>query len=77
MPVIDIAIFPLDTERRPIMGDFVTYFMLLSKQKGIKCHLTSPTRAVIEGNKETLLEILDEFDNNSFSTVAKKVAFIS
>lgn len=76
MPVMEIAIFPWGTKGRPVMGDFVTYFILLSKQKGVKCQLTSPTRAIIEGDKETLLEILDGFDNNSFSTVAKRVAFI-
>lgn len=76
MPVVEIAIFPLDTEGRPIMGDFVTHFMLQSRQKGVKCQFTSPTVAIIEGDKKTLLEILNEIDNTSFSTVAKRVAII-
>jgi uncharacterized protein YqgV (UPF0045/DUF77 family) len=74
MPVMEIAISPWGTEGRPIMGDSVTYFVLLSKQKGVRCQLTSPTRVTIEGDRKTLLEILDEFDNTSFNTVAKRIA---
>ncbi len=69
-----MTISPSDTEGRPVTGDFMTYFILLSKQKGVKCQFTSPTAGIIEGDKETLLEVLNEIDNTSFSTVVKKVA---
>ena len=66
-----VAVFPLDVERSLGIGGFVMSLILLSKEKRVSCKPT-PSGAIIEGNKETLLEILDEIDNSSFSTLAKR-----
>jgi len=70
---MQIAVFPWDMERSLGLGDFIMSFLLLSKERGVKCSPTS-TGAIIEGDREILLEILDELNNTSFSKVARKVA---
>ena len=65
--------FPPPDIGKPDFGDFITSFILLSKQKGVKCELIFPTEAIIEGNRETLLEILDELDNKHFGNIDKNV----
>lgn len=72
MSTMQVAVFPWDMERSLGLGDFIMTFLLISKRKGVTCTPTS-TGAVIEGD-ETLLEILDELNDISFSKVAKKVA---
>jgi uncharacterized protein YqgV (UPF0045/DUF77 family) len=73
MSTMQIAVFPWDMERSLGLGDFIMSFLLLSKERGVKCSPTS-TGAIIEGDREILLEILDELNNTSFSKVARKVA---
>ncbi|MBI2486467.1 MAG: hypothetical protein HYW01_05830 [Deltaproteobacteria bacterium] len=73
MPKMKIA-FHAPNRRDPDMGDLMASFILLSKEKGVKCKLTFPTEAIIEGDKKTLLEILDELDSTSFSTADNKLA---
>ncbi|HWP92551.1 MAG TPA: thiamine-binding protein [Thermodesulfobacteriota bacterium] len=73
MSTMQIAVFPWDMERSLGLGDFIMSFILLSKERGVKCSPTS-TGAIIEGDREILLEILDELNNTSFSKVARKVA---
>lgn len=73
MPKMKIA-FPTPNRRNPDMGDLIASFILLSKEKGVKCKLTLPTEAIIEGDKETLLEILDELESTSTSTADNKFA---
>jgi uncharacterized protein YqgV (UPF0045/DUF77 family) len=70
---MQIAVFPWDMERSLGLGDFIMSFLLLSKERGVRCSPTS-TGAIIEGDREILLEILDELNNTSFSKVARKVA---
>ena len=73
MSTMQIAVFPWDMERSLGLGDFIMSFLLLSKERGVKCSPTL-TGAIIEGDREILLEILDELNNTSFSKVARKVA---
>ncbi len=73
MPKMKIAL-PPPNRRDPDMGGLMASFMLLSKEKGVECKLTFPTEAIIEGDKETLLEILDELDSTSISTADNKFA---
>lgn len=74
MSTMKISVFPFNAERTLGIGDFVMSFILLSKERGVKCKPTS-SGAIIEGDKQTLLEILDELDNASlFSKRAEKVA---
>ncbi len=73
MSTMQIAVFPWDMERSLGLGDFIMAFLLISKERGIRCSPT-PTGAIIEGDREILLEILDELNNTSFSKVARKVA---
>lgn len=75
MPVMEISFSNLEAGVRG-GNDFVTFCILLSKQKGVKCKL-KPTKIIMEGNKETLLEILHELDHNSFNTEANKKISIS
>ena len=72
MPMMKIVVFHLDVEI-PDMGDFMTCFVLLSKEKGVKCQLTSPNGAMVEGDKRTLLEILDKVDSDLLNAVANKM----
>lgn len=73
MSLMKIAVFPMDAERTLGIGDFVMTFLLLSKQKGAECKPTS-SGAVIEGDNETLLEILDQINSTSFGAIANRVA---
>lgn len=72
MPMMKIVVSPLDVEI-PGTGDFMTSFILLSKEKGVKCQLTSPNGAIVEADKGTLLEILDKVDSDLLSAVANKM----
>ncbi len=63
----------LDIKEANSMGEFVTSLLLLSNKRGIRCRLTS-SGLITEGDKETLLEILDELDNNSFRKVVNRVS---
>ena len=73
MPVMEIAVFPLEKESRPSIDDFVNSCIRIAGEKGAKCKLT-PTGAKIEGDKNALLEILYELDSASFNfDVRKKV----
>jgi Uncharacterized conserved protein len=73
---MQISIYPLYLERSLGIGDFVMSFMLMSKGKGLKCR-PMPAGAIIEGDKETLLEILEELGGTSlFSARAEKVSII-
>ena len=74
MPKMKIVFPPLNNGRNPDMGLLIASFILLSKEKGVKCKLTLPTEAIIEGDKETLLEILDELESTSTSTADNKFA---
>ncbi|HEX3033733.1 MAG TPA: hypothetical protein VHT73_01200 [Thermodesulfobacteriota bacterium] len=56
------------------MDEFMTSFVLLSKEKGVKCQLTSPNGAMIKGDKDALLEILDKADFASFGIAANKIS---
>ena len=73
MPTMKIIFFPLDIETCA-MDEFMKSFVLLSKGKGVICQLTSPNGAMIKGDKEALLEILDKADYASFGRVANKIA---
>ncbi|HSE83361.1 MAG TPA: hypothetical protein VLB01_02290 [Thermodesulfobacteriota bacterium] len=72
MPMMKIVVSHLDREI-PGMDDFITSFVLLSKEKGVKCQLTSPNGAMVEADKGTLLEILDKVDSDLLSAVANKM----
>ncbi|MBI2486367.1 MAG: hypothetical protein HYW01_05305 [Deltaproteobacteria bacterium] len=69
MPKMKISV-PPSYRGRADTGDFMPSLILMSKGKGVKCQHTSPSAAIIEGDKETLLEILNELDNVSFSPIA-------
>jgi len=71
MPHIEITIFPLDSEGTSKMGDFGDYCFNLSRLRGAECRLKE-NGAIIEGDTDTLLEILNELDNSSFIIGAKK-----
>ena len=73
MSTMKIAVFTMDAERSLGIGDFMMSFLLVSKEKGVECRPTS-TGAIIEGDNETLLEILDHINNTSFSTIGNRVA---
>lgn len=73
MSKIKIAVSPWGT-RKTGMGDFISSLILISKEKRVQCQLTSPTGVVIEGDKETLLEILNELDNGSFNKLINGVS---
>jgi len=73
MSLMKIAVFPMDAERTLGIGDFVMTFLLLSKQRGAECKPTS-SGAVIEGDNETLLEILDQINRTSFGALENRVA---
>lgn len=73
MSTMHIAVFPWDMERSLGMGDFKMSFMLASKKKGAICRPTS-TGAIFEGDKQILLEILDELNNTSFGKIARRTA---
>lgn len=73
MPKMKIA-FPAPNRKDPDTGDLMPSFILLSKENGVKCQLAFPAEDIIEGDKETLLEILDELDNTSISTADNKFA---
>jgi uncharacterized protein YqgV (UPF0045/DUF77 family) len=72
MAIMKINFSQLDTKKINGVGKFVTSLILLSNEKGIKCRLTS-TGLIIEGDMETLLEILEEFDNTSFRKAANLI----
>ncbi len=63
----------LDIKEANSMGEFVTSLLLLSNERGIKCRLTS-SGLITEGDKETLIEILDELDNTSLRKVVSRVS---
>jgi uncharacterized protein YqgV (UPF0045/DUF77 family) len=63
MPKMRVTISPSDSENGIIKG-FISSLILLSKGKGVNCQLTSPTEATIEGDEDTLLEILDQIDRS-------------
>jgi uncharacterized protein YqgV (UPF0045/DUF77 family) len=63
----------LDIKEANSMGEFVTSLLLLSNERGIKCRLTS-SELITEGDKETLLEILHEFDNTSLKKVVNRIS---
>ncbi len=63
MPKMRITISPSDSENRIIKG-FISSLILLSKGKGANSQLISPTEATIEGDQDTLLEILDQIDGS-------------
>lgn len=71
MPSMEITLIQLDGEKTPAMATYITSIVILSKEKGAECELTS-SGAIIEGNKETLLEILNEIDNVSLKKVGMK-----
>jgi uncharacterized protein YqgV (UPF0045/DUF77 family) len=71
MSVMNVAVFPLDVEMSLGIGGFVLSLVLLSEEKRVSCKPT-PSRAIFEKNKGTLLEILDEIDNSSFSTLTER-----
>jgi uncharacterized protein YqgV (UPF0045/DUF77 family) len=73
MSTMKIVFFPLDIGIRD-MDEFMKSFVLLSKEKGVQCQLTSPNGAMIKGDKEALLEILDKADYDSFGRVANKIS---
>jgi uncharacterized protein YqgV (UPF0045/DUF77 family) len=75
MPVMEISFSNLEEGVRG-GNDFVTSCILLAKQRGVKCEL-KPTRIIVEGDKEVLLEILQELDHISFNTGADKKISIS
>lgn len=76
MSTMQISVFPLNMERSLGIGDFVMSLILLSKEMGLNCKVTT-TGTIIEGNKEALLEILDELDSTSlFSKRAEKVSIV-
>jgi len=73
MSTMRIAVFPMDSERTLGIGDFIMSFMILSKEKGVECRPTS-SGAIIDGDNETLLEILDQINATSFGALANRVA---
>ncbi|MGH7793079.1 MAG: thiamine-binding protein [Thermodesulfobacteriota bacterium] len=73
MSLMKIAVFPMDAERTLGIGDFLMTFLLLSREKGVECRPTS-SGAVIEGDNETLLEILDRINSTSFGALGNRVA---
>jgi len=73
MAILKIKLSQLDMKEANGMGEFVTSLILLSNERGIKCRLTS-SGLITEGDKETLLEILDELDNTSLRKVVSRVS---
>lgn len=71
MPTMEIAFSPSDDGTRNT-GDFVAVCVLLSKQRGVKCKV-KPTKVIMEGDKETLLEILHEVDHALFNTGTRNI----
>ena len=57
MPMMEIAVFPLEKESSPSIDEFVNSCIRISGEKGAKCEFTS-TGVRIEGDKNALLEIL-------------------
>jgi len=54
------------------MGFQVFFFISSCRNgKGVACKLIFPNRVKIEGNRETLLEILDKLDNRILGTLDK------
>jgi uncharacterized protein YqgV (UPF0045/DUF77 family) len=68
---MEIAVFSLEKESSPNMGDFVSSCLRMSAEKGARCEPTL-TGARIEGDKSALLEILSELDSASFNLEVKK-----
>lgn len=73
MSTMKIAVFTMDSERSLGIGDFIMSFMILSKEKGVECRPTS-SGAIIDGDNETLLEILDQINCTSFGELSNRVA---
>ena len=63
MPKMRVTVSPSDKENR-IVKALISSLILLSKGKGADCQLISPTEATIEGDRDTLLEILDQIDRS-------------
>ena len=75
MPVMEISFSDLEKGDRG-SNDFVASCILLAKQRGAKCEL-KPTKVIVEGDKEVLLDILHELDHISSDTGADKKISIS
>lgn len=73
MSTMKIAVFTMDSERSLGIGDFIMSFMILSREKGVECRPTS-SGAIIDGDNEILLEILDQINATSFGALANRVA---
>lgn len=73
MPRMKVAFSLLD-RGKSYSGHLMAFLILLSKEKGVKCQLTYPAEAIIEGDKKALLEVLSELDKTSFRPIARGVS---
>ena len=76
MSMIEIAVFPLDNQGISRIDDFGDYCLNLSLLWGVKCQITA-NGARIEGDTDSLFEILHELDNSSLIMGAKKRAVVT
>jgi len=61
MPTLEVKITPFDLDIKVEMAIFIPAIIMLAKERGVKCRVTS-TGAIVQGNKDTLLEILTNID---------------
>ena len=73
MPRIKLAFSFLDREKS-YSGHLMAFLILLSKEKGVKCQLTYPAEAIIEGDKKALLEVVSELDEISIRPIASGIS---
>ena len=71
MPRIEIKVYPYEKKRDFSLSNSLASIILLAKENGTICKINS-AGAIIEGNKDTILQIIKELDGNEFYSVAKK-----
>lgn len=71
MPLLEVVLKSPNMESLEV-DKFMAYSMSLVKQKGVICQFKS-SGVVIEGDKKTLLEILNEIKTSSFQIKTKQI----
>lgn len=71
MPRLEISILPIDGIADFSTSSLVSSLIILSKEKGSLCRITS-TGTIIDCDRDTMLQILKELDGFRFDILAKK-----
>jgi uncharacterized protein YqgV (UPF0045/DUF77 family) len=71
IPRLEISILPIDGIHDFAKSSLVSSLIILSKEKGSICKITS-TGAIVDCDRDSLLRILKELDGSRFDALAKK-----